>query len=71
MVPLDRREFVKVAGALATQQLIAASMKAKMTQDQNGMIYRTLGRTGERVSAIGLGGTTSGSRRSRSRILFN
>jgi diketogulonate reductase-like aldo/keto reductase len=56
MVPLDRREFVKVAGALAAQQWLAASMNAETTRGQNGMIYRTLGRTRERVSAIGLGG---------------
>ena len=50
---MDRRDFLKTAtvaaGAAATNQLL----KAETT---SGMIYRTLGRTGERVSAIGLGG---------------
>jgi aryl-alcohol dehydrogenase-like predicted oxidoreductase len=50
---MDRRDFLKTAtiaaGAAATEPLLNAA-------DSNGMIYRTLGRTGERVSAIGLGG---------------
>jgi len=50
---MDRRDFLKTAtvaaGAAATNQLLKAETKS-------GMIYRTLGRTGERVSAIGLGG---------------
>ena len=45
---MDRREAL---GALAAIGL-AASAQTK----SNGMIYRTLGKTGEKVSAIGLGG---------------
>lgn len=46
---LQRREFI--AGLAALQ--IAASLEAA---GSDGMIYRKLGSTGERVSAIGLGG---------------
>src|SRR5438132_13006451 len=46
---LQRREFI---AGLAAMQLGAALEGA----DSNGMIYRKLGSTGERVSAIGLGG---------------
>ena len=57
---MDRREFVKTAsgaaGALAAQQWLSAAMRAEPANEKDGMIYRTLGRTGERVSAIGLGG---------------
>src|SRR5450432_193815 len=45
---MDRREAL---GALAAMGL-AAGAKTK----SNAMIYRTLGKTGEKVSAIGLGG---------------
>jgi len=59
MADLNRRDFVKtagtVAGAAAVGQLIAAEAQGEATSS-GGMIYRTLGRTGERVSAIGLGG---------------
>jgi aryl-alcohol dehydrogenase-like predicted oxidoreductase len=54
---LDRRSFVKTAaGAIAAQQLFTADAHAMPPTPSNEMIYRTLGRTGERVSAIGLGG---------------
>jgi predicted aldo/keto reductase-like oxidoreductase len=46
---MQRREFI---ASLATLHL-AASLEAAT---ENGMIYRKLGSTGERVSAIGLGG---------------
>src|SRR5271170_7209244 len=45
---MDRREAL---GALAAVGLAAAAQTKT-----NGMIYRTLGKTGEKVSAIGLGG---------------
>ncbi len=54
---MDRRDFLKTAtvaaGVVAAAGLLRAEEK---TPEANGMIYRTLGRTGERVSAIGLGG---------------
>ena len=56
---MDRRAFVKnastAAGALAAQQWLSPILEAQ-TRENNGMIYRPLGRTGERISAIGLGG---------------
>ena len=48
---LWRREFLATAGGLP---LLAADER------RGGMLYRTLGRTGERVSALGLGGAHIG-----------
>ena len=53
---VTRREFVRLAAAAG---LAAGVMGQHAWADEtrsNGMIYRTLGRTGEKVSAIGLGG---------------
>jgi aryl-alcohol dehydrogenase-like predicted oxidoreductase len=46
---MERREFLTRLAALQ----VAAKLDA---QTSNGMIYRNLGATGERVSALGLGG---------------
>src|ERR1700676_3135983 len=46
---MERREFLTMLAALQA----AAKLDA---QTSNGMIYRNLGATGERVSALGLGG---------------
>ncbi|MGC9224009.1 MAG: aldo/keto reductase [Terracidiphilus sp.] len=52
-----RREFLKSAAAAAGIAALASLLSAEeATPAANGMIYRKLGRTGERVSAIGLGG---------------
>jgi aryl-alcohol dehydrogenase-like predicted oxidoreductase len=58
---MDRRHFLKTAttvvGVAATEQLLTPMLRAEVkTPESDGMIYRTLGRTGERISAIGLGG---------------
>src|SRR5947207_5565582 len=54
---LDRREFLTAsAGAVAAALLAAGSNSLFAESSDDGMIYRTLGRTGERVSIIGLGG---------------
>jgi uncharacterized protein len=54
---MHRREFMKSAAAAAGIASLASLLPAEETTvDSNGMIYRKLGRTGERVSAIGLGG---------------
>ncbi len=58
---MDRRDFLKsataAAGVAATEQLLTPILRAEdSAPSKDGMIYRTLGRTGERVSAIGLGG---------------
>src|SRR5437870_3428393 len=60
---LGRREFLTVSAGVIAAPLLAGvashahagdSLLAESSDD--GMIYRTLGRTGERVSVIGLGG---------------
>src|SRR5215472_15099494 len=56
---MERREFLAMVGALQ----VAANLNA---QTLNGMIYRNLGTTGERVSALGLGGYHMGSPREES-----
>src|SRR5947199_4174518 len=54
---LGRREFLTAsAGAVAAALLAAGSNSLLAESGDDGMIYRTLGRTGERVSIIGLGG---------------
>src|SRR5438270_9447876 len=57
---MDRRDFVKTAaataGVAAAEHLLSPMVHAKTSRGNDGMIYRTLGRTGERVSVIGLGG---------------
>jgi predicted aldo/keto reductase-like oxidoreductase len=60
-VRVDRRNFVKTAttvvGAAAATQFVTPLLHAEVKRPENGdMIYRTLGQTGERISAIGLGG---------------
>ncbi|MDE3201858.1 MAG: aldo/keto reductase [Acidobacteriota bacterium] len=50
---MDRREFVKAAGTVAG--VMALNTKAG-AESKSEMIYRKLGRTGEEVSVIGLGG---------------
>ncbi len=62
MEPMDRRVFVRssiLSAAALTQSfthLSALAAQQPQTRESNGMLYRTLGTTGERVSAIGLGG---------------
>ena len=51
---LTRRKFVKLAAA--TGIAVGARSLASGSTSEGGMPYRALGRTGERVSAIGLGG---------------
>src|SRR5213079_1997117 len=54
---LGRRAFLTAsAGAVAAALLAAGSNSLFAESSDDGMIYRTLGRTGERVSVIGLGG---------------
>ncbi len=52
---MDRRNFIESVGGLTIGALIARNMMA--ADERSGdMLYRKLGSTGERVSAIGLGG---------------
>ena len=58
---MDRRDFLKsatgaVGAAAAAKMMTVKAQAASESTDTTGMMYRTLGRTGERVSAIGLGG---------------
>lgn len=58
MSPMDRRNFMKsagvAAGLAAAQPWLGPAARAETAP--GNMLYRTLGRTGQRVSAIGLGG---------------
>ena len=57
---VTRREFVKLT--VATSVAFGAGAPSWAAEDKSGeMIYRMLGRTGEKVSAIGLGGYHIGS----------
>jgi len=51
---VNRRQFVKWAAATGVMASLAPHAWGQERRD--GMIYRTLGRTAEKVSAIGLGG---------------
>src|SRR5271170_6207679 len=53
-IVLSRRSFVKSAAVAAV--LGSAGPKFLMAETKEGMPQRVLGRTGENVSAIGLGG---------------
>jgi predicted aldo/keto reductase-like oxidoreductase len=52
---MERRAFLKGAIMMGTIAGFGGSSNSQQ-QSTSGMLYRTLGRTGERVSAIGLGG---------------
>jgi len=52
-----RRQFIQQSALLSAGVLLAAGSNSLFAESSDGrMIYRTLGRTGERVSVIGLGG---------------
>ncbi|HKW68160.1 MAG TPA: aldo/keto reductase, partial [Terriglobales bacterium] len=51
---MDRREFVKLS---LTTALVSSGVSQSLFAERSGeMQYRTLGRTGEKVSIVGLGG---------------
>src|SRR5690349_9259168 len=52
---MERRAFLKGAIMMGTIAGLGGSSNSQQ-QSTNGMLYRTLGNTGQRVSAIGLGG---------------
>src|SRR5947207_15850787 len=52
-----RREFIQQSALLSAGVLLTAGSNSLLAKSgTDGMIYRTLGRTGEQVSVIGLGG---------------
>ncbi len=59
LIGVNRREFLKLA--LAAGVVVGGGIGGLAAEAHDGMPYRTLGRTGEKVSAIGLGGYHIGS----------
>jgi len=57
---VQRRDFIKTvtaaAGLAASVNIFPSLADADTSDRSSGMIYRTLGQTGEKVSALGLGG---------------
>ena len=52
-----RRQFIQQSALLSAGVVLAAGSNSLLAESRDdGMIYRPLGRTGERVSVIGLGG---------------
>src|SRR5205823_11815647 len=52
-----RRQFIQQSALVSAGILLAAGSNSLLAESSDdGMIYRPLGRTGERVSVIGLGG---------------
>jgi predicted aldo/keto reductase-like oxidoreductase len=58
MREFDRRQFLELAIAAGAVSLTGGAAAAEI---QGGVMYRTLGRTGEKVSIVGLGGYHIGS----------
>jgi len=60
--PFTRRDFLKTSVAAGLATTLGSSARPADAEDKrNGIPYRTLGSTGERVSCIGLGGYHIGS----------
>src|SRR4026208_1583819 len=54
---MDRRDALKALAAIAVTSSVPDAAATQATDTRSGdMIFRVLGRTGEKVSAIGLGG---------------
>jgi predicted aldo/keto reductase-like oxidoreductase len=61
MIDPNRREFLKAAAASLVLSPLAASLVAAQESSPHGVPRRALGKTGEKVSIIGLGGWHIGS----------
>ena len=64
-----RRRFIQQSALLSAGVMLSSGSNSPLAQSRDdGMIYRTLGRTGERVSVIGLGGWHIGQPSFRTRV---
>jgi aryl-alcohol dehydrogenase-like predicted oxidoreductase len=57
---MDRRQALNILAGAGIAATVRAQTGGSQEANNNGMIYRKLGLTGERVSAIGLGGSHIG-----------